>query len=334
MKKLISVFLVLMLVMSLGLSAFADDTFTDMPTVTVKKSYKLVGAGSSPAETFTMVEDAAKRRVVDGDTTYTVPALGEITGAAYTATDGATAEGNVKDIIINLPTYDKVGVYEYQVKEVIPTAPNAGVTYYSDPIVIRVTVIEQSGKIRVGAVHVENPVSPSYEEGSTKTDTFTNTYSAGSLSVSKTVTGNLGDKNKYFKVTVTLTGETGKTYPASFAVSGGSYTSNPTTAVLGANVFYLKDGETISIANLPYGVTYTVVEDNYTGEGYDAAEYTFSDSNKKIDSAEDTVGITNNKDIEVDTGLFLDSLPYVLTLGIVAAALVIYVSRKRLSREN
>ena len=55
----------------------------------------------------------------------------------------------------------------------------------------------------------------------------------------------------------TYTGEYGDAY----AVSGGSNENNPSSIVIGTpTTFYLKDQETISIANLPYGVTYTVAE--------------------------------------------------------------------------
>ncbi|MFR9067194.1 MAG: hypothetical protein ACLVJH_10105 [Faecalibacterium prausnitzii] len=37
----------------------------------------------------------------------------------------------------------------------------------------------------------------------------------------------MGNKEKYFKFTVQLTGEEGKTYQDSYAITGGSYDANP-----------------------------------------------------------------------------------------------------------
>ena len=80
-------------------------------------------------------------------------------------------------------------------------------------------------------------------------------------------------------------------------------------------------------------MTYTVAEDNYTGEGYDAANYTFTDEGKKIDNTADTVTITNNKDATVDTGIMLDSLPYVLLLTVCVVCMVAFFVKKRSARE-
>ena len=130
----------------------------------------------------------------------------------------------------------------------------------------------------------------------------------------------------------------------SYTVSGGSFAgdgtipANPTSITVGAQAdFYLKHGETITIANLPYGVTYTVVEDDYTTEakgGYDEASYVWSDeTNKKIDSETDTVVITNNKGVTVDTGINLDSLPYIMILAVAALGMVGFVAKKRKEEE-
>ena len=181
----------------------------------------------------------------------------------------ADAEGNTLPaadpaasgtITVTLPQYDSVGIYEYTLIEKAGTT--AGVAYYGNAIRLVVTVINgDDGKLRVAAIHTES-------EGADKSDTFENTYSAGTLKISKTVTGNMGDKNKYFEFTVLLSGRSGMTYPETFAVSGGSYAQNPTTIKLSEETtFMLKHGDTISIANLPYDVDYMVIEtaaDGYT----------------------------------------------------------------------
>lgn len=197
-----------------------------------------------------------------------------------------------------------------------------------------VTVIEQDGLIRVAAVHTETPVST---DPGKKSDEIANTYSAGSLQITKTVTGNMGDKTKYFDVTVTLTGETDKTYAESYGVTGGSYESNPDAIEIGTpTTFKIRHGETITIANLPYGVTYDVEEADYTGgkDRYDPAAYTFSDdANKKIDSELDTVTITNNKGAEIDTGVTLDAAPYFVLLAVAAVGMFLLLSKKRFARD-
>lgn len=329
MKKLISLTLALMLVFSLATVAMAADNgnpdeeapaYTDQSTVSLTKVYKLVGAGSSPAETFTVRQTA--KRVVNGEATE-APDLGTITGAAFDA-NAATDSGATGTITIALPNYTNVGVYEYTLQEV-NTAATAGVRYHQGTIRLVVSVInDEDGNIRVAYAHAE-------EDGSTtKSNTITNTYSAGTLNVSKTVDGNMGDKTKYFEFTVTLTGETGKNYATSFAVSGGSTGgNNPTTISLNTpTTFHLKDSDTISIANIPYGVSYTVVET--AAEGY---ETTKTGDTGTIGSAEATAAFTNTKDVDVDTGITLDSLPFVLILAVCAGAVVLFVIKRRNSAE-
>jgi len=197
-----------------------------------------------------------------------------------------------------------------------------------------VTVLQgENGRLRVAAVHTE-------AEDGDKADKFPNEYSAGSLAIAKVVTGNMGDKEKYFKVTVTLTGEKEKNYATSYSVTGGSYEENPEIIEIGIPTdFYLKHDDTITIKNLPYGVTYTVAEADYTkdeegNDDYDKAAYTLSDGNCKIDSASDTVTITNNKDMDIDTGVILDNVPYVLLLACVFGGMSVFFAKKRSSREK
>lgn len=189
-------------------------------------------------------------------------------------------------------------------------APPLAVTYYGNDIKLVVTVVNgDNGKLRVADVHTEG-------KGETKNDTFTNTYSAGKLNITKTVTGNLGDKSKYFEFKVTLTGEAGKTYGETYAVSGGSYDTNPGSIKIGEETtFMLKHGDTISIANLPYGVKYTVTET--AADGYTTTK---SGDTGSINAAETTAAFTNSKTGTIDTGVTTESLPYVVLMGFVVLA--------------
>lgn len=327
-KRLFACLLALTMMLGLSATAFAaeqaETTPTDQETVTIKKVYKLVGDGTSPAETFTL-EQVGNGIVKDGEA-ESAPALGTITGAAF-AVGAAAASGKTGDITIALPEYTHVGVYEYILKEVAGTT--AGVTYYGENIKLVVTVVNgENGNLRIAAVHTE-------AEDGDKSDTFENTYSAGTLNVSKTVTGNLGDKSKYFEFKVKLTGEAGKTYGKSYEVTGGSNAANPKTIKIGEETtFLLRDGETISIANLPYGVTYAVTEtkvDDYKTKVNGTEGNTVTE--QKISSAAQNVAFENNKNKEsgdIDTGVYLDNLPYILVFaGVLAIAVVFAVRRRR-----
>ena len=315
MKKFLAIFLTLMLILSMGIAAFADPTYTDAEAVTITKEYNATNEGTtSPAETFNFtIERTSVSDAASGVTIANMP-LPEIDSVDYAAGD-AGSQNKSKTITVTLPEYSSVGIYTYTIRET--AGMTAGVTYYGKPIKLVVTVLQgTNGLLRVATVHTES------EGAQEKADEIQNTYSAGNLAITKTVTGNMGDRSKYFKVTVTLTGEQGKTYAANYAADGGSYGSNPSAIAVGTPTdFYLKHGDTITIKNLPYGVTYEVVEADYTTEAegkYDEANYAYSEEGEVIDSASETVTITNNKNEGVDTGITMDSLPYIMLIAFVA----------------
>ena len=317
MKKILAMLLAVMMLLSVASVAMAETTIA---ADAFKKVYNLTNEGTtSPEETFrftltcTNVTDAR-----EGITATDAPAL--------TATIGAMTAGNTENISLSADKpFPSIGWYTYTITETAGTT--AGVTYDTTGRTLKVLVIndnENGLKIEsVGAVKNSDNM---------KDDTFTNVYSAGTLSIGKQVTGILGDKDKYFTVTVTLTGENGKTYADSYAVTGGKYTAGETIQIGVPKPFELKNGDTITIANLPYGVTYTVVENDYTGDngGYDAATYTGdTGENAKIDGATQNVTITNNKGGTIDMGVMLDSMPYVLVLAVVGAAVIALIAKKR-----
>lgn len=332
MKKLLSVILALVMILSLSTVAFAETTdpsepkvYEDMSTVTLTKEYKLTNNGTtSPAETFTF-SALTCTSVTDAGVGVTaenapVPTIGSVEYAAGEA-GSATAR---KNITITLPTYNAVGVYTYTFTET--QGNTAGVTYRTEPITLVVTVIEQDGKVRVAAVHTENA-------GSTKSGEFDNTYSAGSLSVKKIVTGNMGDKEKEFNVTVTFTAPEGEAVKEAIKYTVGteekSILASDWERGSASAQITLKHDQTITFTNIPYGVSYTVVEDTYTDytTKYDGASGT-------INSVAANATITNDKGGNVDTGIVLDSMPYVLLLTVAAMGLAVLLTKKRASRED
>ena len=315
MKKTISILLVLMLILSLSVTAFADEEYTDVEKVTITKKY-VITSGESPAETFKFVIEAVS--VSDAAAGITKENMPMPTIPADTVTFAKLTADSSKGFDVTLPTYDSVGIYTYKITETAGTT--GGVTYSATPLFLKVTVIEQDGKlVRVAAVH-QGTVD------GTKTKEVENEYDPGTLAIKKTVTGNLGDKTKYFKFTVTLTGEEGKTYyPELFTVDGGSYESNPKTLVMGDNVFYLKHGETVTIGNLPSGVTYKVVED--TPADYTLKEKTGDTGTITKDGA--TAKFVNDKGTIVDTGISLDSIPYIALFVVAVLGMGIVLGKKR-----
>ena len=319
---------VLSISLAMGVSvmpAFAasGETYADMDSVVIKKNYELANEGTfSPAETFSF--DIEADNVTDASDDITpenmpMPTIGTVRYLRGEA--GSTTK--TKEIKIDLPKYNSVGVYTYIIHEV--AGNSAGVTYYGDAILLRVTVIEQDGKLRIAAVHTEDPEST----GEGKKDDFDNLYSAGKLEVHKDVEGIMGNKEKYFEFTVQLTGEEGKTYQDSYAITGGSYDANPTSIEIKPGetteaTFYLKDDDTIHIENLPYGVEYKVSETP-------VADYVTTETGTEgeVDAAVEQANFTNTKGGTVDAGVVLDSAPYLFTLTGAAGVGLLLTLRRR-----
>lgn len=57
--------------------------------------------------------------------------------------------------------------------------------------------------------------------------------------------------------------------------------------------------------------------------------YDYSDKGKTIDSVSNSVTITNEKEGEVDTGVVLNNMPYILVLAVLAAGVAVFIIRKR-----
>lgn len=325
-EKLLAAVLSISLAMGVSvMPAFAasGETYADMDSVVIKKNYELANEGTfSPAETFSF--DIEADNVTDASDDITpenmpMPTIGTV---SYLRGEAGSAN-KTKQIEIQLPKYDSVGVYTYIIHEA--AGNSAGVTYYGNAILLRVTVIEQDGKLRIAAVHTEDPEST----GEGKKDDFDDLYSAGKLEVHKDVEGIMGNKEKYFEFTVQLTGEEGKTYQDSYAITGGSYDANPTSIKIRPGetteaTFYLKDDDTIHIENLPYGVEYKVSETP-------VADYVTTETGTEgeVDEAVEQANFTNTKGGAVDAGVVLDSAPYLFTLTGAAGIGLLLTLRRR-----
>ena len=160
------------------------------------------------------------------------------------------------------------------------------------------------------------------------------------LTVSKTVTGLLGDTNKAFtfqilneeNLPVTLTNDN-----CQFGDGSGTLLESGTTGK-----FTLKHGDTVTIKNLAPG-TYTVTEvgDDLTGyetswkvgtddtvhEKSTVASVTMSGTNM-------TLAFTNHCNLKPDTGVLLDTLPYIVILAVVVGGGILLMLRKRRKEDD
>lgn len=158
------------------------------------------------------------------------------------------------------------------------------------------------------------------------------------VTVSKTVTGALGDKAKEFSFTLNVTDNAGNAITGGIKAKKGS---NEETSNIGNGYqFTLKDGENIVFTNVPTGATVTVTENDYTGAngGY-STSYVAGDGQKmqgrearltNISAGNHTIAFTNSKDVIPDTGITLHSMPYLLVLaGVLVGGMAWMRRRKR-----
>ena len=337
MKKLFALLLTLALVLSFGITAMAAEPVTTSKATTYEaliKTYNVVGGNDAtlyPAETLSFTS---------------TPAVSNPDPTNLTVNDLEVTGNTKQKLVINVPAYSKVGVYHYTITE---NAGNTqGVTYTTDAVNVSVLVeydyTDEDGdgyglKATIGVTNAAGE-----GEGELKHDTFTNTYSLGSLTVSKEVAGNLASQTQEFDIDVTFTSDK----PVLSTITcGDGQTITSANWTLAESVYTAKvtvklaHGDNVTFSNIPAGVTYTVVEQ----AKHEAADpngsnpetgYTVTYEGETGTIAENVAAaakVVNTKGTTVNTGVVLDSLPYVLLIAVAVVAVVLFTARKRRNRE-
>ena len=163
---------------------------------------------------------------------------------------------------------------------------------------------------------------------------------SANLTVTKTVTGKLGDTNKAF--TFQILDASGNLV----TLTTGNYEfSNTNGALLNDGTdgkFTLKDGASITFKNLPSD-EYKIVEEDYSGEKYETSWQIGTDgvvheknstATVTIGTTEQTVHFTNHRTLEPDLGVLLDTLPYLVILAVVAGGVALLMLRKHRKEDD
>lgn len=236
--------------------------------------------------------------------------------------------------------------YVFDVSDV---APNRNYTYY---------FVEEDSKAQVNGYHlkqtfVDDEIGTSgsvtvNKENSNRSITFSNIYekNTADVTLTKHVTGLMGDTHKEF----------------AFRITGLDSMENVMIAKDGAETavtqeFTLKHNETVTLKNVPMGTVFAVVETLNADSGYetkatgydtavtDGATRTFyyklvlEDGQQKLvtcDAEGNTVKaqeglaitVTNHCTLFPDTGVLLDTLPYIVILAVVAGGVALLMLRK------
>lgn len=194
-----------------------------------------------------------------------------------------------------------------------------------------------------------DPKEVTLEHGKTKVINLYYARKTSSLTVSKTVTGLLGDTSKDFQFNLfvkTDANTNGATYLRSDGTNGNlSGLSNSDKESVGTEHYYkypftLKHGESITFNNLPTG-SYYVEETDYSADGYETSYQigngdVVAQNRAAIELGDDaqTVAFTNHRKLDPDTGVLLDTLPYLVILAVVAGGGILLMLRKRRKNDD
>ena len=242
--------------------------------------------------------------------------------------------------------------YVFDVSDV---APNRNYTYY---------FVEEDSKAQVNGYHlkqtfVDDEIGTSgsvtvNKENSNRSITFSNIYekNTADVTLTKHVTGLMGDTHKEF----------------AFRITGLDSMENVMIAKDGAETavtqeFTLKHNETVTLKNVPMGTVFAVVETLNADSGYetkatgydtavtDGATRTFyyklvlEDGEQKLmacdadgshEKEQDglAITVTNHCGLIPDTGVLLDTLPYIVILAVVAGGVALLMLRKRRKEDD
>lgn len=323
-------------------------TTPDNVDLGIMKNYK-VEKGTAPKEDFTFSVTYVPDKSKPYTSTYTYTGTKTVKFEEnMTAKDVAyTGSLGIKISDFSLP--EGPGKYCFEIKETSNGTP--GVTYDNSTRYLVITVANNdnlNGYVYYAQLYDSNYSPATSIKGQatgTKVDganAFTNTYTANNVVISKDIKGSLSDLAAKFNFTVKLSYANGKTagqYVGAKVTEYDGETQNVKDHVWAIDnttehSISLGRNQSITLTNLPEGVTVTVVET-------DGSEYTVTPSEDTtgtlsgstitatISNVDGKIGFVNTKEGTPDMGVVLDNAPYIAMLAIVAIGGVALMLNKR-----
>lgn len=171
--------------------------------------------------------------------------------------------------------------------------------------------------------------------GGTQTAAYENIYTLAntSITVSKSVEGNMGDLEKQFRFTMELD------RPISpKPTAGGDYTVSEDGMTV---TFTLRGGQSVTIANVPIGASMTLTESGVSDYGVWMNGDPVKTEAETVGTAEKTfiiekdleIQVVNRHDADIDTGMTADTTPYVIFLWLAVLGAGMLLARVRRDTE-
>ena len=315
--------------------------------------------------------NASGTAVFDGDETYT-PVDYDNNSETPATTQKATATVTINvSGLIGEGKITEPGVYKYKlVESPTPTVTGASVSDFTVSDVERTVYLfvqRIDEQLMVTGVELYNGAITLNEEVITnpnKTDSILNYYMlsgdpdqpdpdtppavvANDLTVTKTVTGDMGNKSEPFTFSIEIVGTKGKTYNYTIDRTTGNDITGTITSDIPNESITLAHGESIKITGLSATDTYTIIEtdaadkgamnaDGYTtsykvngGQQQDSKTATGSLETSGDSTVSTTVAFTNNRNAVSPTGLIMDIAPYALLVVVAAAGCFVFLRKRR-----
>lgn len=345
-KKLTAGALALSMMFAMAMPAFASRLPDPPSTVTITKTLINVNntaEGAVPDITASMIlENEGKAATKPGG----------VADDAQISIDDAAVEDGTGAFTVHLGNIKVPGIYTYGLTE--KAVNEAGVKQNAKRYTLTVYALHASnatGTNRIG----EYKVRLDEVGGGTKLAEVENRYYAGTVEIAKFVKGDFANHEQKFNFEVTLESDLPVTSVVKIRGEAVTFAKNETAGkYVATKDIALQDGETASIENLPYGVTYTVKEfttdasgnktyavkndDELTVNGqkytvkFDNATGAFAYNTDETGEREVTI-INDAGEGDIDTGVILDNAPYILMLAVVAGAAMTLVIKKRREEE-
>lgn len=273
------------------------------------------------------------------------------------------------------------GVYRYAISESAANGyNNVGVGYDESPYrILDIYVEDEDGALKIAGTRMTKSAtadaeSPANTTGgaytAVKSDSFINKYPTNTLIVSKTVTGNQGSKDEYFKFTLQLIedtvkidnnlvfgieGQDGRTDSSEIqanAATTANYeiesvrAANNVTSLTGAQLkagydIYLQHGDTVTLSGLVENCQFSVTEAN---NKYDVATVTTKEGETPVNGTavkvsgkldkNTTIAYTNTKTGIIPTGVLLSIAPWAIAGIVLIGGIVFFMARSRSRYED
>lgn len=362
-RRLLAICLVMMLAFAMSAPAFA---ITGAPVKLTKRVLVPVGM-VPPATTYQFLVEP--KDVDNSTTPLSPTLNYNNSGDNYVTItyDGSEAKGsntingyNYYDLeiadLFKDTTFPHAGVFNYEVTEIDSgaTFPDGTLTYSQAVYEIKVNVKNDgSGGLEVDSAAIRQTTDDAGDPNNsgTKTDLlFVNTYdSATTFTVSKEVAGNFADLTKEFTYTINFAGTSDPTIDALYTKADGSTSSITIDTITG--VFTLKTGESLTFNSLTTAITYdltesaapgyaatvvvngTETESGATGDavviGKGAPGNPVLANPIAIVSGTNTAEWTNTFNDNVDTGVIMNVLPFIILIVVAVGGFAGYLAMRR-----